>query len=83
MLAQAATLLIQADILPSQAALWDTSGWVREDSLLGQLLYAIAGYEATPTLLQASAYFGGIGLIAVAAYIARWSDKQTPHRDMP
>ena len=54
---QAAQLLIQADWLPAQRALWDTSAWIPEDSLPGQLLYALVGYEATPTPLQAGIYF--------------------------
>ena len=53
---QAAQLLIQADWLPAQTALWDTSDWLPEDSLTGQLLYALVGYEATPTPLQAVIY---------------------------
>lgn len=54
---QAAQLLIQADWLPAQNALWDTSAWLPEGSLAGQLLYALLGYEATPTPLQAAIYF--------------------------
>ena len=54
---QAALLLIQADWLPSQAPLWDSSGWLPEDSVTGQLLYALIGYEATPTPIQGGVYF--------------------------
>ena len=60
MAGQATLLLIQADWLPAQAALWDSSAWVAEDSVTGQLLYALIGYEATPTSIQALAYFGGL-----------------------
>jgi high-affinity iron transporter len=60
MAGQATLLLIQADWLPSQAPLWNSSGWVAENSITGQLLYALIGYEATPTPIQATAYFGGL-----------------------
>jgi len=67
MLSQAVLLLIQADWLPSQLPLWDTSEWLSENSVTGQLLYALIGYEATPTALQAFFYFGGLLLFLVVA----------------
>lgn len=63
MLSHAVTMLTQADWLPSQHVLWDSSGWVKEDSLLGQLLYAVMGYEATPTATQLIAYITGLLLL--------------------
>jgi len=72
MISQAALLLIQADWLPSQLPLWDTSAWLAEQSLSGTLLYALIGYEATPTAIQAACYFGGLLLLlAVVALYAR------------
>jgi high-affinity iron transporter len=69
MASQATSLLIQADWLPSQLPLWDTSGWVSESSVTGQLLYALIGYEATPTPIQVMIHFSGLllpaGLIAL------------------
>lgn len=59
MVSQATLLLIQADWLPAQLPLWDTSEWLSERSALGQLLYALIGYEATPTALQFSLYLSG------------------------
>jgi len=74
MLSQAAPLLIQADWLPAQLPLWDTSGWLSEQSLTGTLLYALIGYEATPTAIQAACYFGGLlVLLVVVALYARSS----------
>ncbi len=55
-ISQACTLLMQADWLPSQLPLWDTSQWISEHSVLGQLLYALMGYEATPNLIQLGFY---------------------------
>jgi len=65
MLSHAVAMLTQADWLPSQYFLWDTSTWLAENSLMGQLLYAIMGYEATPTAIQVTAYITGIVLLLV------------------
>ena len=70
MLSQAVLLLIQADWLPSQLPIWDSSGWLSETSVTGQLLYALIGYEATPSALQASFYFGGFILLLVVVAVA-------------
>jgi high-affinity iron transporter len=66
MLSQAAMLLIQADWLPANRTLWDSSAWLPEHSVLGQLMYALIGYEATPPLLYGLAYVAGFtGVLAV------------------
>lgn len=71
MLAQATLLLTQADWLPSYAPLWDTSAWLTEESTIGQLLYALIGYEATPSIIQVIAYSAGFVLIMLAARIGK------------
>ena len=63
MLSHAVQILTQADWLPAQRTIWDTSSFLSETSLLGQLLYAIMGYEATPTANQVAAYVSGALLI--------------------
>ncbi|MDH3512827.1 MAG: FTR1 family protein, partial [Gammaproteobacteria bacterium] len=75
MAGQATLLLIQADWLPAQAALWDSSAWVAENSVTGQLLYALIGYEATPTPIQALAYFGGLLLPLLLIVLSRQAAK--------
>lgn len=60
---QAAQLLIQVDWLPAQATLWDTSGLLSEESLLGQLLYALIGYEASPTPIEVVIYGISVALM--------------------
>jgi high-affinity iron transporter len=62
---QATSALIQADWLPAQAPLWDTSPWLAEHSLTGQLLYALIGYEATPGALQVGVYVGSLILMTL------------------
>jgi high-affinity iron transporter len=72
LLLQATTLLMQADWLPTRAPLWDTSAWVPESSVTGQLLYVLIGYEATPTAIQMEVYCVGLlALIAIALWIGR------------
>ncbi len=69
MVSQASLLLIQADWLPAQMPLWDTSTFLSEKTAMGQLMYALIGYEATPTAIQASLYLFGllfpVGIIAL------------------
>ena len=60
MVSQATQLLIQADFIVSQQALWDTSSLISERSLLGQMLYALIGYEATPTPIQSILYISSL-----------------------
>lgn len=60
MASQAALYLIQSGWLPSQLPLWDTSQIIPERSIVGQLLYALIGYEATPSPLQILFYFAAI-----------------------
>jgi len=63
------TMLTQADWMSAGHSLWDTSAWINERSLTGQLLYAITGYEATPTASQAIAYIAGFLLLLLPMLI--------------
>lgn len=84
MLSQSALQLTQADWIPSAQAAWDTSQWLPESSLAGQLLYALIGYEATPSLIQIICYLMGTGLVLAVAII-RGSSKlssQTPQEKL-
>jgi high-affinity iron transporter len=58
MASQAVVYLMQGGLLESQLPLWDSSRWISETSISGQLLYALLGYEATPTLKQLGLYAG-------------------------
>ncbi len=60
MVAQASQLLVQADWLPAAEPLWDSSRWLSESSLFGQLLYATFGYEASPTPVEVALYLAAI-----------------------
>ncbi|MCK9504900.1 MAG: FTR1 family protein [Porticoccaceae bacterium] len=76
MAAQGALLLIQADFLPSGQPLWNSSWLIAEDSMIGQLLYALIGYEASPTAIQAGAY-GVFFTLMLVLFALRWPKK--PH----
>ena len=63
---QAVLLLTQADWLPFTPIAWNTSALLAEDSILGHLLYALIGYEATPSILQLVCYLSGMIMIAIS-----------------
>ena len=76
MVSQASLLLIQADWLPSQLPIWNTTDWLSEKSATGQLLYALIGYEATPTAIQAGLYLGGLLLPVFVIIILKYNLKK-------
>lgn len=77
MAAQAVLLLTQADWLPYSPQGWDSSALIQEYSVPGQLLYALVGYEATPSLLQLLAYTSAVLLIiSTPVFRQSWKRKQ-------
>lgn len=79
---QAITLLVQADWLPAQSKLWDSSTLLSESSLPGQLLAPLIGYEATPPPLQVAAYLASLGAaLAIFALGARSVSPAEPGTD--
>lgn len=74
MAVQAVMLLTQADWLPYTTELWDSSGFIDESGITGQLLYALIGYEATPSLLQVLVYFAVIAAVMLTrVFRAGWA----------
>jgi high-affinity iron transporter len=64
LLVHGVSALMGLGVLPPAPALWDTSGFLPDDSAGGRVLHALVGYTATPTLLQGLIYFGyvlGVG----------------------
>jgi high-affinity iron transporter len=53
---------MQIDLLPSSAIVWDTSLLISEQGEVGQLLSALFGYDATPTIAQLVIYLLAITL---------------------
>lgn len=71
MVMQSTMLLEQVDWLQPGPGLWDSSELVSEQSIAGQLLYAVFGYEATPGLTQVLLYLGSVALVVAAWALPR------------
>lgn len=71
MVLQATQLLIQADWLPGNTALWSSNRILPEDSVIGQVAYAVLGYESTPTSVEVIAYLCAVMLMLGSVYIFR------------
>lgn len=66
MMSQGVLYLSQADIVPMQEPIWDSTRIIAESSLLGELLHAVIGYEASPTLTQIGFYLLSMIITAMA-----------------
>ncbi len=67
-LGQIAPQLQQIDLLPATAAVWNSASLLAEDSVPGQLLYAVLGYEAAPSPWHLGLYLAGL-LFLLALYL--------------
>ena len=77
MVLQATQLLIQVDWLSSGEALWNSSWFIAEASVVGQMAYAIFGYEATPSLIEFGAYsLSIVGIVTVAVLAIQFRKSQ-------
>jgi high-affinity iron transporter len=64
MASQAAGYLVQADLLPPLGdAIWDTSGALTEDSVLGKALHTLIGYVSRPDGIQILFYLATLSAI--------------------
>ena len=79
MISQTIQQLTQADWIIGQYPIWDTSLWLSEHSVTGQLLYAVIGYEATPTVIQVTAYLSALALIILSSGYA-WFHQKRLHK---
>lgn len=69
MAAIASGYLSQAGLLPSLKPLWNTSEFLSENSVIGQLLHILIGYQARPTMIDLGFYFGTLILIGSGMYL--------------
>lgn len=73
---QMARFLIQGDVIRLLASpLWDSSSLLPMDSVLGNLLHLLAGYEARPSGMQVLFY--GLTFLVIL-FGMRWTRTQTP-----
>ena len=63
-------------ILPAADTLWDTSGWLDDQSILGSLMAGLLGYRARPSTLEALAY--GAYLILAGVLVFRGTRDRRP-----
>lgn len=71
MASQAVLYLMQGGLIESHLPVWDSSGLIAETSVTGQLLYALLGYEATPTLMQLGIYGATLVMFLLVLLIVR------------
>ncbi|HEX7759442.1 MAG TPA: FTR1 family protein [Caulobacteraceae bacterium] len=73
MAGQAAVYLAKANAVPSLGdEVWDTSGILRDDGLLGRALHALVGYSDRPMGVQIAAYVAVlVALVALGRVIGR------------
>jgi high-affinity iron transporter len=78
MAGQAAAILARADILPSWGdQLWDTSGILPDNGMVGRALHALAGYSDRPSGIQLGAY---VLTLAVLVILARTVGQPRPRQ---
>ena len=76
---QIAKQLMQSGLLDSGAPLWDSSFLVNEHSWVGELLYALVGYDARPAPVQGAFYMLTVAPIVVASLWHVWRLRATAH----
>jgi high-affinity iron transporter len=76
---QIAKQLMQIGLLDSGAPLWDSSFLVNEHSWLGELLYALLGYDSRPAPVQGIFYVLSIAPILLASLWHAWRLRVKPH----
>ena len=69
--AQSAAFLQQAGVVTAlSSTLWDTSGILPDNGLIGRVLHTLIGYSDQPSALQGVAYLGTILTIVIATRLA-------------
>jgi high-affinity iron transporter len=77
MAAQAAGFLVQAGKIPALVEpIWDTSGWLPQDGLLGQVLHALMGYDDRPSGMQV--VFFVVTALAIGGAMKLFDRRPTP-----
>lgn len=73
MSASAAGFLSQAGWLPALRPVWNSGALLSEQSVLGQVLHVLMGYQERPTAIQLSFYLTTFILITLAMYLTKRS----------
>ncbi|MEQ8535374.1 MAG: hypothetical protein RIB86_26185, partial [Imperialibacter sp.] len=72
MVMQATQLLIQIDWISVSEPVWDSNWLISEPSAAGQMLYAVFGYEATPSMTEIILYIVSVFIILVLIGLSRY-----------
>jgi len=71
MAAQAAQFLDAAGVINVlEQRLWDSSGWLSQDSIVGRLLHTLVGYTDRPTELQLVVYIATLAIMTVLTWMS-------------
>lgn len=76
---QIAKELMQIGLFDSTTPLWDSSFLVNEHSWLGELLYALLGYDSRPSPIQGLFYLLAIAPILLASLWHAWRLRANTH----
>ena len=81
MAAQAAQFLDAAGVINVlEQRLWDSSGWLSQDSIVGRLLHTLVGYTDRPTQLQLVAYIATLAIMTLLTWMSGSRGQRTPGR---
>lgn len=81
MMMQGVSLLDQVGLLPYSSSVYSTEWLISERSILGQLLYAVFGYDSEPTRIQMALYLTCLALALALLFNAdkvHWGRDETP-----
>ncbi len=84
MAAQAASYLVQAGLVPALAEpLWDSSGWLPQHGLVGQILHALVGYDDRPSGMQLVFFAATLIAVLAAARSFNGAARRVPRGAVP
>ena len=81
MAAQAAQFLDAAGVISVLGQrLWDSSGWLSQDSIVGRLLHTLIGYTDRPSELQLVAYVATLAIMTLLTWMSGSRGQRTAGR---
>jgi high-affinity iron transporter len=81
MAAQAAQFLDAAGVIDVLGQrLWDSSGWLPQDSIVGRLLHTLVGYTDRPSELQLVAYVATLAIMTLLTWMSGNRGQRTAGR---
>jgi len=81
MAAQAAQFLDAAGVISVLGQrLWDSSGWLSQDSIVGRLMHTLIGYTDRPSELQLVAYVATLAIMTLLTWMSGSRGQRTAGR---